>query len=167
VYDYRWRLVPNWVTLPGVVLGIVLSFWTLGVWSSLEGLGLALAIYGSLFLLRALGAGDVKLMAAVGAVVGPGPWLRIFLLTALCGGIAALVLILVRGRFRHTLWNTGLILASITRGQAPHKLSPELDVRTTAGMRLPHAVMIACGTVLYLLLLETLGLRPGLASPVP
>jgi prepilin peptidase CpaA len=150
VYDYRWRRVPNWATLPGVVLGIALNFWVLDVWVSLEGLGLALAIYGSLYLLRALGAGDVKLMAAVGAVVGPGHWLWIFLLSSLCGGIVALVLILVRGRARHTFSNIGVILASLGRGQAPHRSSPELDVGTTAGLRLPHAVMIACGTLFYL-----------------
>ncbi len=154
IYDYRIRRVPNWLTLPGIVLGIVLNvFWarTVGLWLSLEGLGLALAIYGSLYLLRALGAGDVKLMAAVGAIVGPAHWLHIFALTALCGGVGALILILVRGRFRHTLSNTGLILGSLGRGRAPHRSGPELDVRSTAGMRLPHAVMIACGTLLYVL----------------
>ena len=155
IFDYRSRRVPNWLTVPGICLGVGLNTFraqTAGLWISLEGLGLALAIYGSLYLLRALGAGDVKLMAAVGAVVGPGHWLRIFILTALCGGVVALVLIVVRGRFRHTLSNTGVVLASLSRGQAPHKESPELDVRTTAGMRLPHAVTIACGTIVYLFL---------------
>jgi prepilin peptidase CpaA len=159
IYDYRIRRVPNWLTVPGILLGIGLNvFWakTAGLWISLQGLGLALAIYGSLYLLRALGGGDVKLMAAVGAIAGPAHWLRIFLMTALCGGVVALILILVRGRFRHTLSNTGLILGSIGRGQAPHRSSPELDVRSSAGMRLPHAVMIACGTLLYLFLMRWL-----------
>jgi prepilin peptidase CpaA len=88
-------------------------------------------------------------MAAVGAVAGPGAWLRIFVLTALCGGILAVVLVVARGRFRHTLSNVGVVLVSLTRGQAPYESNPELDVRTAAGLRLPHAVMIACGTLLY------------------
>jgi prepilin peptidase CpaA len=155
IYDYRSQRVPNWLTLPGILLGVGFNTFrahTAGLWVSIQGLGLALAIYGLLYLLRALGAGDVKLMAAVGAVVGPAHWLRIFILTALCGGVVALVLIVVRGRFRHTLSNAGLVLASLGRGRAPHRASPELDVRSTAGMRLPHAVMIACGTFLYVLL---------------
>jgi len=153
IFDYRSRRVPNWLTLPGIFLGIGLNVFqagTTGLWTSLQGLGLALAIYGSLCLLRALGAGDVKLMAAIGAVAGPAHWLRIFLLTALCGGIVAVVLIVMRGRFRHTLANAGAALASLSRGQPPYRSSSELDVRTTAGLRLPHAAMIACGTVLYI-----------------
>ena len=124
-----------------------------GLWTSIEGLGLALAIYGLLYLLRALGGGDVKLMAAIGAVAGPGHWLRIFILGALIGGLVAIVLIVVRGRFRHTFSNVGGILANLAHGKPPHLGNPELDVGTTAGMRLPHGVIIACALMVYLLLM--------------
>jgi len=153
--DYRSRRVPNWLTFPGICLGIGLNVFQAGMaglWSSLQGLAVALAIYGSLYLLRALGAGDVKLMAAIGAVAGPAHWLRIFLLTALCGGVVAVVLIVMRGRFRHTMSNAGAVLANLSRAQPPYRSSPELDVRSTAGLRLPHAVMIGCATLLYICL---------------
>ena len=153
IYDYRWRRVPNWITLPGIVLGVALNYFVLGLLASLEGLGLAVAIYGLLYLLHAIGGGDLKLMAALGAVAGPAHWLRIFILTALAGGLAALVYIVFRGRFRHTLSNMGVIVKSLARGKPPHRVSPELDVRTEAGARVPQAVMIACATVVYLCLM--------------
>lgn len=150
VSDYRWRRVPNWITLPGIVLGIALNCFALGLPASMEGLGVAMGVYGLLYLLRALGGGDVKLMTAIGAVVGPAHWLRIFILTAFAGGLAALVYIALRGRFRHTFSNLSIIVKSLAHGKAPHSVTPELDVGTTAGARLPHAVTIAGATILYL-----------------
>jgi prepilin peptidase CpaA len=99
-----------------------------------------------------MGGGDLKLMAALGAAAGPAHWMRIFLYSAFIGGLAALVYTLIHSRFRHTLSNMGVILKSLARGKAPHRASPELDVRSPAGARLPHAVMIASATALHLFL---------------
>lgn len=154
IFDLRWRRVPNSLTLPGLLLGILLNtiyFPRDGLWSSLEGLGLAFLIYFPLFLVRAMGGGDVKLMAAVGAIVGPGNWLRIFFFTLLFGALAAIFLIFVRKRVRRTFENMWLILTSLGSGQAPYAKNPELDVRSEQGIRLPHAVTIACGALAFLL----------------
>ncbi len=74
IYDLRFRRIPNWLVLVGLVLGFGLNTFLFGL-SGLErsamGMGLALLIYFPLYLLRAMGAGDAKLMAAVGAIVGP------------------------------------------------------------------------------------------------
>src|ERR1700693_5314497 len=71
--DWRSRKIPNWLTVSGILAGIILRT-TLGGWpgakSSLEGAGLALGLLLPLVLLRALGAGDWKLMGAVGALMG-------------------------------------------------------------------------------------------------
>src|SRR5579871_918007 len=80
IWDIRFRRVPNWLTLTGVLIGVGLNsflYESAGLWASLEGLGLALLIYFPLFLLRGMGAGDAKLMAAVGALAGPMNWLGI------------------------------------------------------------------------------------------
>ena len=153
IFDGRWRRVPNWLTVPGVLLGIALNTILLGsegLRSSLEGLGLALVIYLALFLLRAMGGGDVKLMAAVGAIAGGSNWLSIFVLTLLFGGVAAIILILARRRVRQTFQNMWLIIASLGSGQAPYKRNPQLDVRSEESVRLPHAVTIACGALAFL-----------------
>lgn len=154
IIDFRRRRVPNWLTVSGLVLGIALNTilsGTDGLWFSLKGLGLALLIYLPLYLLRGMGAGDVKLMAAVGAIVGPSNWLQIFVVTLVFGAVAAIILVLAKGRVKKTLQNMGVILMSLGSGHAPYKKNPELDVRSDQGIRLPHAVTIACGALVFLL----------------
>jgi prepilin peptidase CpaA len=150
VVDIKTRRIPNWLSLSGIVLGIALNaflFETDGLWFSLKGLGLAFAVYFVLYLIHAMGAGDVKLMAAVGAVAGPGYWLLILILTSVTGALAGLLVIAAKGRLRRTFENILVILISFRHGQLPYKENPELDVRSGEGLRLPHAVMIAFGTL--------------------
>ena len=71
--DLRTRRIPNWLNLSGVILGIGLNALfshEKGFKLAITGLGLALLIYVPLYLIRAMGAGDVKFMAAIGALVG-------------------------------------------------------------------------------------------------
>src|ERR1051326_9399639 len=99
VIDIRSRRIPNWLTLSGIILGFALNTLLAYPWP-LEGLknaGLgmlfAFAVYFVLYLIHAMGAGDVKLIAAVGAILAsPAGWFRLFLVTALIGGVFALVL---------------------------------------------------------------------------
>lgn len=121
-----------------------------GLWTSLKGVGLALLVYVPLYLLRGVGAGDVKLTAAVGAIVGPGAWLAIFVLTALFGGIAALALATIRGRLRTTGRNIATIAVQLCSGRPPFEKNPQLDVRTNEALRMPHALIIACGALAFL-----------------
>ena len=69
-----------------------------GLRASIGGLALGFGVYFMLYMLRAMGAGDVKLMAAVGAMVGWQDWVGIFILTALIGGLASLAVVTLRGR---------------------------------------------------------------------
>jgi prepilin peptidase CpaA len=156
VYDWKYRRIPNWLTLTGVVVGLganVMLAGISGAWLSVSGAGLALLIYLPLYALRALGGGDVKLMAAIGALVGPFVWWWIFVYTALIGGVIALVVIVTRGRFQRTFKNLGMIVLSLVRLRRPADTNPELDVRTAPrSHKLPHAVTIAVGAVAYLIL---------------
>jgi prepilin peptidase CpaA len=89
-YDIPYRRIPNWLTATGVLLGIGMNMFLYQGWPglriSLGGLALGFGAYFMLYVLRAMGAGDVKLMAAVGAMVGWQDWVGIFVLTAIIGG---------------------------------------------------------------------------------
>jgi prepilin peptidase CpaA len=153
IFDLRQRRVPNWITLPAALIGIGLNTFLYempGFWISLKGLGLAFLIYFPLYLLRGMGAGDAKLMAAVGAALGPANWLGVLFLTALLGGIAALIAVASRGRLRRTFRNIWFILLSLLHRQAPFETNPELDVKNVQAVRLPHAVAIALGVFGFL-----------------
>ncbi|MBL8179138.1 MAG: prepilin peptidase [Bryobacterales bacterium] len=154
VLDARSRTVPNWLTVSGAVLGIALHVSAAG-WAgakfSLLGLGLGFAIFLPLFALRGMGGGDVKLMAAIGAMAGAGNTFVIFLFTAVLGGILALGLVLWKGALGRTLRNIGFIGQRLARGTAPHQERPELDVEQAGGIKLPYAIPMAMGTLLLLL----------------
>ena len=152
VYDVRYRRIPNWLTVTGAVLGVILNWFLdpgLFKWS-LAGLGVAFGVYAALYALHAMGAGDVKLMAAVGAVVGLQDWFGIFIITAIIGGIMSLILIAARGRVRKTLFNVGFILTEMKSGRSAYLANEELDVRSKKALGLPHGAVIAVGTIFFL-----------------
>ena len=150
--DIRERRIPNWLSAAGILCGFSLNIFLYGqpgLKNAGLGLGIALLIYFPLFFIKGMGAGDVKLMAAIGALAGPGNWLRIFILTALIGGAFAIAVILYRGFLRRTFKNIGRILMSPFHGQLPYHGNPELDVTSGAGLSLPHGAIIALGTFLF------------------
>ena len=122
VTDIRTKRIPNWLTYSAILLGV--GFHTLtsgmrGFLFSVEGLLLGLAFLMFFYLAGGTGAGDVKLMGAVGALLGPNGAFTAFVFTALIGGLYALTLLLLRFHVRGTfirlhtmfnslLWNTGL-----------------------------------------------------------
>jgi prepilin peptidase CpaA len=115
VIDLRTRRVPNPLTATLAALGVAfaasgMSGLTIG--ASLTGLvlGLVLMLPGHLF--GATGAGDVKLFAAVGALIGPMPIATSFLYTALAGGLLALVVAVRRQRLRKTLGGTARLIST-------------------------------------------------------
>lgn len=155
IFDFRSRRVPNWLSVTGLATGLSLNLYLaglMGLKTSLLGLGLALLFYLPLFLLRAMGGGDVKLMAAMGSMVGPDAWLIVFVLTALLGGVVAIALLVYRGGLSTALGNVGRILTSLGQAQAPHVAHPELDIAHPRATTLPHAVVIAIGTAAWFLI---------------
>ena len=154
VYDVRYRRIPNWITAGGVLIGLAMNTFLYEGWRglrmSLEGMALGLGIYMLLYIVRAMGAGDVKLMAAVGAMVGWQNWFGIFLITAAIGGLMALVLVIAKRRFSKTLWNVGFILTEMKSGRPAYLGREELDVRSKKAFGLPHGAVIAVGTLFFL-----------------
>jgi prepilin peptidase CpaA len=157
VYDVRYRRIPNWLTLAGVLAGVALNgFLDQGrpglFVSSLLGLAMAFGVYFVLYALRAMGAGDVKMMAAVGAIVGWRDWFGVFIITAMIGGIMALILVAMRGRVKKTFWNVAFILSELKGGRPAYMRREELDVKNPKALGLPHGAVIAVGTVFFLAL---------------
>jgi prepilin peptidase CpaA len=153
--DIRSRRIPNWLTLSGVCAGLAANALTAG-WpglrTSLAGMLLGFAAYFALYCLRAMGAGDVKLMAAVGAIVGPQNWIAIFIASAIAGGVLALGLMIGRGRVKETLNNTLYIVGELAHFRAPFQRRKDLDIRDPGALNMPHGVAIAAGTVACLFL---------------
>jgi prepilin peptidase CpaA len=153
--DIRSRRIPNWLTLSGVCAGLLLNCQLSGLdglKTSVAGLLLGFAAYFALYCLRAMGAGDVKLMAAVGAIVGPQDWFYVFIATAIAGGVLALALMIGRGRVKETLRNTVFITGELIHFRAPFSRRKDLDVKDPRALTMPHGVAIAAGTVACLLL---------------
>jgi len=155
VTDARSRRIPNWLTVSGVVLGVALNTFLFGIgglWFSLKGLLVGFCVYLILHALHAMGAGDVKLMAAVGSIAGAGDWFGIFLITALAGGVLSIVVSIINRRLGKTLFNVGFILSEMKSLRPAYLKNEELDVRSNKGLRMPHGVVIAFGTLAFLAL---------------
>jgi|SRR5215510_13721697 len=150
VFDISQRRIPNWLVLTGIVGGFTFNaFQEAGWYQSLLGLGLGIAILIVPFALGWLGAGDVKLLGAMGALLGISLLPRVFFYTALCGLLLA-VLSLVLRRLRVNLnvfpsvW-ADLKLALASRGRI---LPPGVAQRVATGSHaLPYGVAIALGAL--------------------
>lgn len=147
VIDIRVRRIPNALTatMAGIGIGLAASGASgISLGASLAGLlvGLALMLPGHA--LGATGAGDVKFMAAVGAIVGPAHAVNAFLFTAVAGGLLAVAVALRRRRLGATLIRTGRMIA------APAEAKKEIESATVSS-RFAYGPAIAIGSVLAVL----------------
>jgi prepilin peptidase CpaA len=148
VCDVRSARIPNWLTYTSLAAALVLRFAVSG-WAGLKGglVGVLVAggIFLILFLVGAMGGGDFKLMASVGAWVGSGHVVTVLLASAFAGGFLALVHVAFGRQGRQTLWNLlELIRFRLTSGLQPH---PRLNVRESSAERVPYGVAIAMATL--------------------
>jgi prepilin peptidase CpaA len=132
--------------------GAVLFHLATGGWSaagwSLAGLFLGAALFFPMFALRGMGAGDVKLLAAIGAWLGPGQVAAVALATSIVGGAIAIAVALAHGYLRKALTNLYLVLVHWRiAGVRP---LPAVTLDKASGPRLAYAVPIAIGTVVTL-----------------
>jgi len=148
VTDLRTRRIPNSLTLGGAGLALAYAVFaggTSGLLGSLAGWATGLAIFLPVFVLGGLGAGDVKLMACLGAWLGMSLALWTAAYAALAGGVAAIVVALATGYMRAAVDNLYLLLSHFrVVGVRPH---PELTLERGKGPRLPYALPIAAGAV--------------------
>ena len=148
VIDIRRRRVPNVLTMGLASVGLVLAMagvTGVTVGGALGGLALGLALLLPAHVFGATGAGDVKLLAAFGALLGPGGVFEAFLRAAILGGVMALAVALWRGRLRETLYGTAMLVTTRNRAVTAIIEHP------AANNRFPYAPAIACGAVLVVL----------------
>lgn len=154
VYDWKYRRIPNWLSLAGLIAGFSCHCYLDGIPGLLvaaKGFGLAALIYLLLYLVRGMGAGDVKLMAALGSIAGPMSWLLLFLATSILGAVVAVILSLSHGRFYSTLLNVSQIVRELALFRAPYKRQPQLELHHANALRTPHGTIIASTALLLVL----------------
>jgi prepilin peptidase CpaA len=144
----RHRRIPNWLVLAGVGAGLALSVAPggVGLANALLGMAAGFALLLPLHLLRVMGAGDVKLMAAVGSLVGLQAVLAVVLIALVAGGVLALAWALRLGVLREVLRNvrTGLFLSV---ADIAGRSLPRPESLPTVPARIPYALAIAAGAV--------------------
>jgi prepilin peptidase CpaA len=146
VSDVREGRIPNGLTSAAMLAGLALHTAVgggRGLANSAGAAVLAGCVFALCYFAGGMGAGDVKLMAAVGCLAGMPAVGTVLIASAVAGGAFGLALSMVRGRLRETLHNTGLLLLHHQRhGLTPH---PQLNVADGTGLKIPFALPIAAG----------------------
>ncbi len=152
VIDGKLLKVPNWITFPMILSGWGFNLYAAG-WEglgfslvgTLVGLGLLLPAYA----IGGMGAGDVKLLAGVGAWVGSGVTFYAFCVSAIFGGvIAACMVLFQRGWSKHKNQFFNILNEMATIGN-PAELATIAAERKSTMLLLPYGIPIAMGTIVY------------------
>ena len=147
--DLRWRRIPNWLTVPALLIGVVANTvlgGLSGLKASLLGAVLGLALLLPFVLLRSLGAGDWKLAGALGAFTGPGLLVDLLLASIFVAGVMAVVLVIYKRRTRQTIRNIGHILISLVTFRLP---GARVSLDNPESLKIPYGVALAFTVVLY------------------
>ena len=148
--DIRYRRIPNKLVLVTLIGGIAVNTvagGTSGLLASLEGMGLA---FGLMFFLHAfgtMGAGDVKLFAAIGSVLGISLVIPTLLVVAVTGGVFAILKMIHAKRVTSTM--LGVLHFFI--GLLPGQRIPRFEIPADRSYTLPYALPICCGSLIALL----------------
>ncbi|MFY9570661.1 MAG: A24 family peptidase [Blastocatellia bacterium] len=150
ILDFRWQRIPNWLVL--ATLATSLTWHTAvnglnGLWMSVAGLLLGTAILFPLFVVRGMGAGDVKLFGALGAAVTFKNVLTLFVISALIAGVMALVRALWARALIVTVVNAlGMVDRMVRRPLRPH---PVLSIDNPNALTIPFGVSVALATWVF------------------
>lgn len=153
--DLESRRIPNRLLAAGLAGALVLHLLSpqpvAGLLAWLGGAAAGLAMFLPFYLVRGMAAGDVKMMAVVGAFAGPGDALRIAVLAWCAGGVMALAVLVFKGRLRMALANLWAILRPtlLRLPRAPLPAIGSAGGRPSAGA-IPYGVAIAAGTIALL-----------------
>ena len=151
ITDLRTRRIPNVLTFGAALAAFVAHGWTGGpvdaLWS-VAGWFVGAALFVPVFALGGMGAGDVKLLGAMGALLGPRAAVWVCLFTGIAGGVIGVVVALASGYLSRALANVyGLLMYWRVSGVKP---APDLVLETHTGPRLAYAVPVFAGLVMTL-----------------
>ncbi len=149
VTDLRSRKIPNWLTVPALLIGIGVNTalnGTSGLKSALYGAGLGLVLLLPFVLLRSLGAGDWKLAGALGAFTGPRLLVDMLLVSVFVAGLMALVLVVYKRRFLQTVRNIGHIIVSLVTFRLP---GTRVSLDNPDSLKIPYGVALAFTVIFY------------------
>lgn len=167
VLDLTTNKIPNMLTFPVMLLGLISYTYTgglLGFWFSFSGLLVGIAIFIIPFILGGMGGGDVKLLGAIGALMGAKFVLIAALYTAIAGGVIALIILLYKGRLLQIL-KKGLVkiakpisnsLALAFKSTWFERMALNLssvadaDTQKHAPIKFAYGIAIALGTLIAL-----------------
>jgi prepilin peptidase CpaA len=150
VNDLETRRIPNRLLLVSLACALLLRLFSTHPGSSLlaalGGMGTGLALFLPLYLLRGMAAGDVKMMAVVGAFTGPAEVFEIAVLSWCAGGVMAVLLVLVNRRLGLVMRNLGRML----RGVMMPGMGIAAPAEQTSAGSMPYGLAIAAGTIVFL-----------------
>lgn len=147
--DLKSRRIPNWLTVPGLLVGIAANSWAYG-WagtkSSLLGAGLGLALLFPFVLIKGVGAGDWKLVGALGAFLGPMRLIVVLIGTIFVNAIMAVIMMIWKKRVRQTLRNLAGMVGSLMTFHLP---GPEVTLDHPEALKVPFGVAVAITVLGY------------------
>lgn len=167
LHDVRSRRIPNRLVFAGALAGLALHGFLppgtgfineplggMGFLTSLAGLGVGLVLLLPMYAMNAMGAGDVKLMAMVGAFLGPQAIIATALLSMVAGGVLALTVALWNGKLMAAMANSYyLILNTFISSLAGAGVRMSAPAEPSG--KLAYAIAIAAGTLLYIFFAKT------------
>src|SRR3954470_11564812 len=147
--------VPNWITFPMIISGWIYSAtlspyagWE-GLMYSLAGTAVGLALLLPAYAIGGMGAGDVKLLAGVGAWVWGTTTFYAFAVSAIVGGVIAVLMVVSRRKWSKHKSQFWMIANEILTVKDPEKLAAIAAERKPSMMLLPYGIPIAIGTIAY------------------
>ncbi|GAA4411557.1 A24 family peptidase [Quisquiliibacterium transsilvanicum] len=152
--DLHSRRIPNWLNLAAAITGLSASVFVAGLPGLVDsGLGIAAGLLMLLpfFAFRVLGAGDVKMLAAVGSFAGPTGALMCGLYGMIAGGLLALAVMLAGRRRKAAVENLRLMFTGLLL-RMQGATGPDADLRGNSAARLPYGVALAAGTLTWIYL---------------
>ena len=152
IIDGKQLRVPNWITYPMVLSGIVFNVFANG-WSGLGfgllGMVVGLATLLPLYAVGGMGAGDVKLMAGMGAWLGGWVTLYAFCVTTIVGAAIALLMVCYKRNFQKHYINFLVITSEWLEIRNPKELSRIAAERKPTMFLLPYGIPICIGSIGY------------------